>query len=478
MAGLRLPLIQRLGDNVRLALSDGCASGDKIGTQWQLSGSSPKMFLTVAVLVSCLLVLTQPAVPQTLVSPRIDRLKRGIAKEGGGELDRFWEELNRAGTPIVEPLETDPGNDLVTFIWRGAPGTKNVLIDWGTFQRPFDIKSPKGNLMSHLGNTDLWYRTFKFPNAARLVYRLSPNDQLKPNASGSSTSTPSQLDPMNPKRRIGWSLLELPGAPPQPYTVRRPGIPEGQVERRRFASQILGNERDLEIYMPPTTDRSDCSLLVEFDLEEYRKGAIVPVPTILDNLIAEKQIPPTVAVMVGNVNRFQELACNSKFADFLHHELVPWMRKEYRATTDPQLTTLAGSSFGGLTAACAAIQHPETFGNVLSQSGSFNWEPNPRDLAEQDRRPKNDEFHSLNWVAREIARRPRMAVRFYLNAGLFETMTDRQGNTQISVNRQLRDVLRSKGYEVQHEEFAGGHTPVNWRGTFADGLIFLMHGRQ
>jgi enterochelin esterase family protein len=69
-------------------------------------------------------------------------------------------------------------------------------------------------------------------------------------------------------------------------------------------------------------------------MEEYRKGAIVPVPTILDNLIAEKQIPPTVAVTVGNVNRFQELGCSAKFSDFLHQELVPWMRKEYRATTD------------------------------------------------------------------------------------------------------------------------------------------------
>jgi enterochelin esterase-like enzyme len=478
MTRLFLPLIHRLGDNVRLALSDGRGSGNRIRTQRQPSGSGSKTFFTIAALVLYLLVLTQPAVPQRLVSPRIDRLKLAITKEGRSELDRFWEELNKTGAPIVEPLDTDSGSDLVTFIWRGASGTKNVLIDWGTFQRPFDFRSPKEYLMFHLGNTDLWYRTFKFPNAARLLYRLSPNDRLKPNASGSSTSTPSQLDPLNPKRRIGWSLLELPGAPPQPYALRRPGLPEGQVERRPFVSQILGNEREVEIYIPPNADRSNYALLVVFDLEEYRKGAIVPLPTILDNLIAEKQIPPTVAVMVGNVKRFQELGCNAKFAAFLNQELVPWMRKEYRATTDSQLTTLAGSSFGGLAAACAAIQHPETFGNVLSQSGSFNWEPNPRDLAAQDRRPKTDEFHSLNWVAREIARRPRMAVRFYLNAGLFETMTDRQGNTQISDNRQLRDVLRSKGYELLHEEFAGGHSPVNWRGTFADGLIFLMHGRQ
>src|SRR5262249_17754604 len=133
-----------------------------------------------------------------------------------------------------------------------------------------------------------------------------------------------------------------------------------------FASEILGNERDVDIYTPPSysPDGSDYALLVVLDLEEYRKGAIIPTPTILDNLIAEKRIPPTVAVLVGNVNRFKELACNSKFADFLHQELVPWARKEYHATSNPQRTTLAGSSFGGLTAACTAVRHSETFGNV------------------------------------------------------------------------------------------------------------------
>jgi enterochelin esterase-like enzyme len=428
-------------------------------------------------LVSGLFALAQPATSQAFVSPRIYRLKLEIAKGSRSELDHFWEELRETGTPIVEPLDTDPSSALVTLIWRGVPSTKNVLVDWGTFQRPFNVKSAKDYLLIHLGNTDLWYRTFKFPRDARFLYRLSPNDPLK---FKESKGPASQLDPMNPKRRLGWSLVELPGAPSQPYTQHRPDLPEGQVERRRFVSQIPGNERDLDIYTPPNfgAGGSDYALLIVFDLDEYQKGAIIPTPTILDNLIAEKQIPPTVAVMVGNVNRFKELACNPKFADFLHQELVPWVRKQYRATTDSRLTTIAGSSFGGLTAACAAIRHPETFGNVLSQSGSFNWEPNARDLAEPDRRPKADDFHGLNWVAREIARQPRLAVRFYLNAGLFETMEDRKGNTQISVNRQLRDVLRSKGYEVLHEEFVGGHSPVNWRGTFADGLIFLMHGRQ
>src|SRR5215813_8232727 len=100
-----------------------------------------------------LFALAQPAAPQAFVSPKIDRLKLGIAKGSRSELDRFWEELHKTGAPIVEPLDTDPGSALVTFIWCGAQGTKNVLVDWGTFQRPFDVKSPKDSLMIHLGNT-------------------------------------------------------------------------------------------------------------------------------------------------------------------------------------------------------------------------------------------------------------------------------------------------------------------------------------
>jgi enterochelin esterase family protein len=34
--------------------------------------------------------------------------------------------------------------------------------------------------------------------------------------------------------------------------------------------------------------------------------------------------------------------------------------------------------------------------------------------------------------------------------------------------------LRAKGYEVRYQEFAGDHDYINWRGTLADGLIWLF----
>ena len=64
-------------------------------------------------------------------------------------------------------------------------------------------------------------------------------------------------------------------------------------------------------------------------------------------------------------------------------------------------------------------------------------------------------------------------MRFYLVAGLFEM--GRAGQPGIvETNRHLRDVLQAKGYRVTHQEVAGGHDYLSWRGTLSDGLIDLI----
>ena len=85
-----------------------------------------------------------------------------------------------------------------------------------------------------------------------------------------------------------------------------------------------------------------------------------------------------VALFVGNAPddaRSRELPCNPVFADFLASELLPWAHGLYYFTTDPRQTVVGGSSFGGLASAYAGLRHSETFGNILSQSGSFHWIP-------------------------------------------------------------------------------------------------------
>ena len=168
--------------------------------------------------------------------------------------------------------------------------------------------------------------------------------------------------------------------------------------------------------------------------------------------------------------RNRELTCNPPFSDFLSSELLPWAHGLYNFTADPRQTVVGGSSFGGLAATCAGLHHPEMFGNILSQSGSFFWVPPKSDSSDSDIEPEP------NWVAKQFIASARLPLRFYLDAGSEEIDLSGGGRSILLTNRSLRDVLRARGYELHYQEFAGGHDYLSWRGTLADGLIALMGG--
>ncbi len=432
------------------------------------------------------------APPSPLVeSPRIRALRDSVQRGERDSVNSFWEEVKKAGAPLIEPIEDDRENMAVTFLWKDKPDTKDVLVLW----LPYVGVAPDEFLMTRLDETDVWYKTIKADRKMRLAYTLAPNGaRLRPLSLGidndaiTMTAAAARPDPLNPKRWRydpesvdtpefrGSSILEMPDAPPQPWIAQRPGVPTGRVEKHRFKSATLGNEREIAIYLPriysPHAD--PYPLLVLFDenayLVETGKVALIPTPTILDNLISEARIPPVVALLVGNAPgdaRDRELPCNPEFSKALVTELLPWAHGLYNFTRDPRHTVVAGSSFGGLAAACAGLWHPETFGNVLSQSGSLHWIP-PAGCE------TTDSSSEPNWLARQFISSPQKPLRFYLEAGSAEFNATGGADSILFCTRTLRDVLRAKGYEVHFQEFAGGHDYLSWRGTLADGLIALM----
>lgn len=400
--------------------------------------------------------------PHVLESPRLRALQQALVS-GGADTEAFWTEMRERGTPLVEP-DAHPAPDgsvLVTFLWRGAQ--RNAWV--------FGAPSGNHDAMARLEGSDVWYRSYRVPPDTRLGYKLAP-DVPELNAPAPvrrrAIVATAQRDPLNarsfPARPIdifaGESVLELPQAPVQEWVAAREGVAQGVVARHRVSSTVLGNTRDVTLYRPVgwQPGAAGNALLVAFDGDAYQNE--IPTPTILDSLIAAGELPPTAAILISNPSRKarnEELPPNPAFMRFLATELMPWARSQGVAA-DADRTVVAGASYGGLAAAYAGLQHPEWFGNVYSQSGSFWW---------------SAEGQEPSWLTREFVRQPLRPVRFYLEAGLFEGNRAEQVGI-LESTRHLRDVLRAKGYAVHHREYAAGHDYLHWRGTLATGLTALL----
>jgi enterochelin esterase-like enzyme len=418
-----------------------------------------------------------PAAPakeptQKFASPRIAALRKEVEAGNRDAVAAFWREIEKQGAPIYERPEGNDHDELVTFLWRGTPSTRNVLILWG----PYTFAKPADFAMVNLGGTDVWYRTKVIRRGARFAYVLSPNDPMEFDQESSvQRASTAQADPLNPHKWLNGpfntrleyrSVVEMADARPQPYSTKREEVPAGKIEKSRIKSALLENEHSLSIYTPPgyRKDGPPNGLMVVFDESPYL--LLVPTPIILDNLLADKKIPPMVAVLIGNPNqetRTRELPPNPKFADFLNNELVPWVRQNYNVTSDPGRVVVAGSSFGGIASVYAGLRHPETFGNILCQSGSFWWAA-----------PKPEPYTEPNFLAKEFVKSPKLPLRFYMDAGSFEVDLDGEGGSILEPSRHMRDVLLAKGYEVHYQENVGGHDYLSWRGSLADGLLALV----
>ena len=160
-----------------------------------------------------------------------------------------------------------------------------------------------------------------------------------------------------------------------------------------------------------------------------------------------------------------ELGCHEPFDQFLVRELIPWIREKYHVSVNPAETIVGGNSMGGLGAVCAGWRHPEVFGNVISQSGYFSWDPFEVDA-------EAEVELEFEWIIRQIAASPKMNIRLVLSVGTLEHDHDfLYSPSLLQANRHMRDVLLAKGYEFTYKEVAGGHDIYSGSLTFPDLLI-------
>nr|BBH87621.1 hypothetical protein KTC_23720 [Thermosporothrix sp. COM3] len=406
-----------------------------------------------------------------LLSPRLMRLQQELEAGNQDALAAFWQEREQAGGPLIEPLEGDAAQMLVTFLWRDVDGqTRNVVVLGG----PALPGAFAENQLHRLPFTDLWYRTYCVPADLRTTYQFSLNDPLTPCREIQDVlirMMHARTDPLNPRQMrsplglpgkqdfMQVSILELPAAPVQHWVLPQKGVPRGAVKLSMFPAQRLQRTYHVAVYTPPVESTEPPGLLLLFDGWMYLN--YMSVPTVMDNLIHAGKIAPYMVVLLSHMDygtRRQELLCHYPFLDFLREEFVPWIRENYRVSSDPARAIVGGVSAGGVAAAFTGLHAPDLFSNVLSQSGTF-WSSSGGDVQREG-----------EWLTAEYERREPVALRFSLEIGRFDryVLID-----PVAATRRFRDVLQRQGYAVDYAEFNGGHDFVCWRYSFVERFLAL-----
>src|SRR5262245_8352906 len=63
-----------------------------------------------------------------LQSPRLIRLAQEFVTVGPEALKTFREEIQRQGTPLIEPISKDETHFWVTFLWFAREPVQNVVV--------------------------------------------------------------------------------------------------------------------------------------------------------------------------------------------------------------------------------------------------------------------------------------------------------------------------------------------------------------
>ncbi|WP_133468619.1 alpha/beta hydrolase [Paraglaciecola marina] len=421
---------------------------------WRLSGMGTyKIELEAQVSIS---EQVPPKIDSPL-SPRINALENALKQ--GNTTDKFWVDVEKSGTPIIEKI---PSGTLMTFLARGE--YSNVKLLGG----PSNDHEP----LKQLGQSDTWYRSFVVPADTQLSYQIAPNVPYPPFSGFArrvAIKAVAQQDPYNhfpwPDPRVdkysNYSTIKLSPPTKEPSILPIETDEKGTLSTFSFSSNTLANTRDITVYTPVITSPNPLLLYI-FDAQKYLE--LVKLPKILDQLIAQKKIPPVIAVFISNPDaaaRANELPANNLFADVLANELAPQINKKLNISIPNTRTIIAGSSYGGLAATSIALRHPHIFGNVISMSGSFWWAPQEQRITSQ------------HYIANRFITMPQKPIRFFLSAGLFEN-SRYVGDGILETNRHLRDVLLAKGYTTYHKEYSAGHDYFSWRDIIADGLLTLF----
>ena len=160
------------------------------------------------------------------------------------------------------------------------------------------------------------------------------------------------------------SEVRMPFFVAQPEVDELGSAPKGDVIAESFQSRSLGGNTACLVStsrpdMPPRRTRCIPSSTSSTARTTSRRWTC---RSVLDHLIANKTIPPVIAVFSEPADRQEEYSRSPKWRGFIANELVPSVDKRFRTFPTPDHRVILGSSLAAYGAIDLAVTSPSVFG--------------------------------------------------------------------------------------------------------------------
>jgi enterochelin esterase family protein len=279
------------------------------------------------------------------------------------------------------------------------------------------------------------------------------------------------LDPSNhllvPNLLTPGNAVHVPGPLSLPWELN--DVPHGEVHHHFYKSAVAGDDRDYYVYTPPGYDPvAKKTYPVLYLLHGYSDDAsgwtaVGHANVILDNLIAQGKAKPMLVVMPLGYGTM-EMIWHSwaswshpdlrdtnfrKFSEALLTEVMPRVESEYRITKDRNARAIAGLSMGGSESLLTGLNNLDKFSWIGAFSSGGIPEDFQKDFPALDANA-NQQIHLL-WIA----------------CGTEDHL--------ITVNRNFRGWLKTKGVKATEIETPGMHTWMVWRRNLSEFAPLLFH---
>jgi len=256
-----------------------------------------------------------------------------------------------------------------------------------------------------------------------------------------------------------------------PDSEEKEGVPKGTVKDYKFTESKIypGTTRNYWIYLPPNFNAdTEYPIMVFFD----GGGCIQPkggfrVPTVFDNLIAKKEIPPLIGLFINpgdvpavapgakgrSTRSFEYDAPDDVCSKFVIDEMIPLVAKQAKISPKPEDHAVWGISSGGICAFNMAWYRPDYFRKVISYIGSFT------------------NIRGGYWYPAAIRKTERKPIRVFLQEGSTD-LDNVHGNWPLG-NQEMAAALKFAGYDSTLVMGDGGHSGKQGGAILPDALRWL-----